>query len=41
MAGIKAHLLPPVVAAERNIAELTVKALILGALLSDCWRRLA
>ena len=34
MASIKAHLLPPVVAAERNIAELTIKALILGALLS-------
>ena len=34
MASIKAHLLPPVVAPERNIAELTVKALILGALLS-------
>ena len=34
MASIKAHLLPPVVAAERNIAELTVKAVILGALLS-------
>ena len=34
MASIKAHILPPVVAAERNIVELTIKALILGALLS-------
>ncbi len=34
MASTQAHILPPVVAADRNIAELTVKALILGALLS-------
>ena len=34
MASTKIHILPPVVAADRNIAELTVKALILGALLS-------
>jgi len=34
MASIKVHLAPPVVAAEQSIAELTVKALILGALLS-------
>ncbi len=34
MASTKVHILPPVVAADRNIAELTVKALILGALLS-------
>ncbi len=34
MASIREALPPPVVAADRNIAELTVKALILGALLS-------
>jgi len=34
MASVKTHLLPPVVAPERSIAEMTVKALILGALLS-------
>ncbi len=34
MADTKATLLPPVVAAERNIIEFTVKALILGAVLS-------
>ncbi len=34
MASIREELPPPVVAADRNIAELTVKALILGALLS-------
>lgn len=34
MAGTEVQLLPPVVAAEQSIAELTVKALILGALLS-------
>ena len=34
MASIKAHLAPPVVAADQSIAELTVKALILGAILS-------
>ena len=34
MASTKVHILPPVVAADRSIAELTVKALILGALLS-------
>ncbi|HZW59751.1 MAG TPA: oligopeptide transporter, OPT family [Woeseiaceae bacterium] len=34
MASIKAHILPPVVAAERNIAEFTLKAFILGAVLS-------
>ncbi len=34
MAMTKEALPPPVVAAERNIAELTVKALVLGALLS-------
>jgi putative OPT family oligopeptide transporter len=34
MASTKVHILPPVVAADRSIAELTVKAVILGALLS-------
>ena len=34
MASTQAHILPPVVAAERNIVEFTVKALILGAVLS-------
>lgn len=34
MTSIRQELPPPVVAADRNIAELTVKALILGALLS-------
>ncbi len=34
MASTKVQLLPPVVAADRSIAELTVKALILGAILS-------
>jgi putative OPT family oligopeptide transporter len=34
MASIKVHLPPPLVDAEQSIAELTVKALILGALLS-------
>jgi putative OPT family oligopeptide transporter len=34
MTSIREELPPPVVAADRNIAELTVKALILGALLS-------
>lgn len=34
MASTRKQLPPPVVAAERNIAELTIKALILGALLS-------
>jgi len=34
MASTNVHILPPVVAADRSIAELTVKALILGALLS-------
>ncbi len=34
MSSIREELPPPVVAADRNIAELTVKALILGALLS-------
>ncbi len=34
MANTEEQLLPPVVAASRDIAELTVKALILGALLS-------
>jgi len=34
MASVKAELRPPVVAAERNIAEFTIKALILGAILS-------
>lgn len=34
MASIKSHLLPPAVAAERSIAEFTIKALILGAILS-------
>jgi len=34
MAGTTEPLLPPLVAADRNIAELTIKALILGALLS-------
>ncbi len=34
MAATAEHLPPPVVAAERSIAELTIKALILGALLS-------
>jgi putative OPT family oligopeptide transporter len=34
MSGTHEQLLPPVVAADQNIAELTVKALILGALLS-------
>jgi putative OPT family oligopeptide transporter len=34
MASTQAHILPPVVAAERNIVEFTVKALVLGAVLS-------
>ena len=34
MASTKAHILPPVVAPERNIVEFTVKALVLGAVLS-------
>jgi putative OPT family oligopeptide transporter len=34
MASTKVQLLPPVVAADRSIAEITVKALILGAILS-------